>query len=259
MGSSSTPLTPLTPLSSIDQDDGHAQQSFQECAAEPQPNSYFILPPNDVANTQIDVDKFIAFIDLWDREQDYSGELYDILDDKVRAMLSLCNTLRIEASQIHVIFGRILTGPAEYHYRYHVHHDDTFATAYKKIKDRFYDAVNHSIYYTDWTTITFESTRKEYRAKHPGPEDLPKVLEAMLDKLQLCQRALGPHYASDIHLRDTVLRACRGVPALSHASYHAFCNPLQSRQEMFSHLRRSLRVHLDCHPARPQPGRMGRQ
>lgn len=39
----------------------------------------------------------------------------------------------------------------------------------------------------------------------------------MLDKLQLCQRALGPNYAGDEILRMTVLRACKGVPEFEHA------------------------------------------
>lgn len=232
---------------------GASPRDVNLLTSELQPNPYSTLPPQSVANTELDPDRLVTFIELWNHNFDYTGELYDILDDKVRLMLNLCKTLGIQASQFHAIFPSILRGRAEIYYVYNVHHNDTFATAYKKVKNRFDDAANHNIYYTDWTTTTFESSRKKYRAEHPGPEDLQKVLQSMLDKLQLCQRALGPAYAADIHLRDNVLRACRGVPAFHHACFNALSNPLQRPEELFSTLRRSLQVYLDCRPSRRQP------
>lgn len=239
--------SPVSPSTDADPPD------LEPLSPEPQPDPYSTLPPQSVANRPLGPDKFLAFVELWDRSQDYSGELYDLLDDKVREMLSLCYDLGIKASHFHAVFRRILTGSARAYYVHYVNRNDTFATAYKKVKDRFDDDLNHRIYHTDWTEITFESFRKEYRAEHPGPEDLQKVLQSMLDKFQLCQRALGPTYAADIHLRDAVWLACRGVPAFHYAYYSPLCNRQQPSEEFFSLLRSSLHVHLESRVSRPHP------
>jgi hypothetical protein len=43
---------------------------------------------------------------------------------------------------------------------------------------------------------------------------LYKALNLLLDKLQLCQRALGKEFMGEDALRTNVIRACRGVPEL---------------------------------------------
>lgn len=232
---------------------GAGDPDLEPLSPESQPDPYSTLPPQSVANRPLGPDKFLAFVKLWDRKQDYSGDLYDILDDKVREMLSLCYDLDIKASQFHAVFRRILTGSARNYYVHRVNRNDTFATAYKTLKDRFDNDLNHRIYCNDWTETTFESFRKEYRAEHPGPEDLQKVLQSMLDKFQLCQRALGPSYAADIYLRDAVWFACRGVPAFHFAYYSPLGNRQQPSEEFFYSLRCSLNVYLDRRVSRPQP------
>lgn len=198
------------------------------------------LPPLPVASKKLDGDKLGAFNELWHRsEQDYSGELYDLLDDKVRRMLCLCCKLDIQPSQFHATFSMILTGEAQLFYIDYVQHGETFATTYKKFKDHF--EVNHRNYYhCVWTTTSFEECRKEYRAKHRGPEDLLKVLGFMLDRLNICQRALGPGYAGDVHLKLAVLWACRGVPEFHHAYFNAIGSPDQTSDELIYSLRLCL-------------------
>lgn len=139
----------LGAASSASPSTGARPPDLEPMSPEPQPDPYSILPPQSVANKTLEPDKFVAFIDLWSHEWDYSGELYDVLDDKVRQMLSLCSTLGIKASQFHVVFRMILTGRARTYYVYNIHYDETFATAYKKVKNRFDDAVNHYIYHRD--------------------------------------------------------------------------------------------------------------
>ena len=41
----------------------------------------------------------------------------------------------------------------------------------------------------------------------------------MLDKLQLCQRALGQQYMGEYALRTTMVTACRGVKEFAMALY----------------------------------------
>jgi hypothetical protein len=73
-----------------------------------------------------------------------------------------------------------------------------------KIKVHFDTNVNHHHYYTDWTTIIYNKVKQ----KNPGLT-LQKALEKLLDKLQLCQRALGTDYTGKDALRTNVIRACR--------------------------------------------------
>jgi len=65
---------------------------------------------------------------------------------------------------------------------------------YHKLKTHFDTDVNKKQYHTDWTTITFANTRSQKDSVDRKPVE---ILQSMLDKLQLCQRALGPAYAAE--------------------------------------------------------------
>lgn len=67
------------------------------------------------------------------------------------------------------------------------------------------------------------------------------VLQIMIDKLQLCQRALGPQYLDEEKLRTAVIKACRGVPELKWALF----NLSKRCEELFSDLRSSIETFLD--------------
>jgi hypothetical protein len=91
---------------------------------------------------------------------------------------------------------------------------DTFLTVYTKLKNHFDTDVDHGHYYADWTTTSFIKVRRENPKKN-----LHEVLDIMLDKLQLCQRALGQQYIGEYALRTTVITACQGVKELEMALY----------------------------------------
>ncbi|KAK1917075.1 hypothetical protein P3342_001657 [Pyrenophora teres f. teres] len=124
---------------------------------------------------------------MWDREKKYTGSL----------------------------FPRILEGRAQDYYLHFVdQRTDTFLTVYTKLKNHFDTDVNHSHYYADWTTTSFAKVHRENPDK-----TLHEVLDIMLDKLQLCQRALGQQYMGEYALRTTVITACRGVKEFAMALY----------------------------------------
>ena len=141
----------------------------------------------------------------------------------------------IQEEQFHAVFPRILTGRAETFYIQVVERDDSFASAYMAIKNHFDHDVHHQHYYTDWTTTTFARTRAE------NPEKgLHEVLQILLDKLQLCQRALGQNFEGEDALRTTVINACRGVPELEMALF----KPATICEGLFSDLRSAVETHL---------------
>jgi len=80
------------------------------------------------------------------------------------------------------------------------------------------------------------------RIKQENPTKSPhEALEAMIDKLTLAQRALGPQFQGEIPLHTAVVRACRGQPELEQAmlSIKPTCEAL------FSDLRAALQVTID--------------
>ncbi|KAF1942217.1 hypothetical protein EJ02DRAFT_345997, partial [Clathrospora elynae] len=167
---------------------------------------YKTLPPRWSHNDRLNASTITQFSKLWDNSNKYTGNAYDLLDDKIKIFFSICWQVDIKEEEFHAVFPRILTGRAEMFYIQVVERDDSFASAYTAIKNHFDHDVHHQHYYTDWTTTTFARTRAENPDK-----GLHEVLQILLDKLQLCQRALGKNFEGEDALRTTVINACRGA------------------------------------------------
>lgn len=150
-----------------------------------------------------------GFTKIFNNDDRYTGNLYDLSDDKVLLFLNICQAAGIKQSQFHTVFPRILTSRVRNFQLYHISNSDDFGQQYLKIKRHFEHDIHRGKYYTDWTTIRFKKSRAENREK-----SLHNILELLIDKLQLCQRALGPQYMGDEQLRTAIINACRGVPEL---------------------------------------------
>ncbi|EED12959.1 hypothetical protein TSTA_054690 [Talaromyces stipitatus ATCC 10500] len=87
---------------------------------------------------------------------------------------------------------------------HHVKPDASFAQAYNAIKAYFDTPNNQTDYYQEWTTVTLAGERQS----NPG-KLLVEVVDLMVEKLHLCQQALGSAYASDEHLIAGITRAYR--------------------------------------------------
>ncbi|KAM4061611.1 reverse transcriptase (RNA-dependent DNA polymerase) [Hirsutella rhossiliensis] len=197
--------------------------------------AYTTLPPADIPNGIVDANTQQKFTKIWDKEKNYTGEPYDLLDDKLRIFMSICYNIQVKPDQFHALFPRILTGRAQTYYIDHINWTSTFRKAYDSIKQHFDTEVNHVHYYTEWTTISFNKLRADNATK-----SLHEVLQLLLDKLQLCQRALGNAYAGNVPLRTTLINACRGVPELEYALF----KPAEGIEPLFADLRSSVETHL---------------
>src|SRR6266516_2784041 len=145
-------------------------------------DEYKSLPPRPVPNKRLDPTKSTQFVKTYDREKKYTGEPYDLLDDKMRIFFNICYHAEITPEQFHAVFPRILTSRAEEYYLHYVERNDDFATAYAKIKNHFDTNVNHNQYYTDWTSTTFAKTRQQNPDK-----DLYEVLRTIERFCHHCQ------------------------------------------------------------------------
>ncbi|KAK1916958.1 hypothetical protein P3342_004514 [Pyrenophora teres f. teres] len=155
---------------------------------------------------------------------------YDLLDDKLKIFYSICYHADIQPEQFHAVFPRILEGRAQDYYLHFVdQRADTFLTVYLKLKNHFDTDVNHSHYYADWTTISFAKVRRENPDK-----TLHEVLDIMLDKLQLCQRALGQQYMENTR---SARRSSQRAEASESLQWHCTDRPWNARSclETYAH------------------------
>jgi hypothetical protein len=212
------------------------QESTAQTHPRPRNNPYELPPQREYANEPLQPEKLALFHKTWKKSNNYSGKPYDILADKTRIFIDTCRRLGIYETQYADVFPDILEDRASMHYMHVIGPGGTWKSLYDKLDQHFNTNVNHSQYWTDWCTMSFARCRREYPDKNPH-----EVLEKMIDKLMLAQRALGPGYQGEIPLHTTVVRACKGQPELEQALFSV----KPTCEGLFSDLRSALQVHLD--------------
>ncbi|EED14740.1 conserved hypothetical protein [Talaromyces stipitatus ATCC 10500] len=168
-------------------------------------DDWTMLPPREVECEPIDSKSMLTFVKIWDKKFAYSGD-----------------------RQYWEVFPEMLSGRAGAYYMHHVKPGASFAQAYNAIKVYFDTPNNQTDYYQEWTTVTLAGERQS----NPG-KLLVEVIDLMVDKLHLCQRALGSAYAGDEHLIAAITRACQSTPEMGEA----LSEPTSSFQTIVSKLR----------------------
>ncbi|KAM4062690.1 cwf18 domain containing protein [Hirsutella rhossiliensis] len=191
--SSLRPINPLSKSLSINGANPRYQQTLPVRTTNFR-DAYTSIPPVRFENEEVEADLTIRFIKIWDKKLAYTGEPYDIFDDKIRKFMSVCQ--------------------AQSFFLHEISTDLTFAEMYQKMKEHFDTEINQKMYHTHWSTLTFS----RLRAEMPGKSS-DEVLQALLTKLRLCRRALGDKSGGEGGLIDATLRACRGVPEFRLAIY----------------------------------------
>ncbi|KAM4058734.1 cwf18 domain containing protein [Hirsutella rhossiliensis] len=134
-------------------------------------DAYTSIPPVRFENEEVEADLTIRFIKIWDKKLAYTGEPYDIFDDKIRKFMS----------------------EAQSFFLHEISTDLTFAEMYQKMKEHFDTEINQKMYHTHWRT----SPSADFGLRCP----------ALLTKLRLCRRALGDKSGGEGGLIDATLRA----------------------------------------------------
>ncbi len=116
---------------------------------------------------------------------------------------------------------------------------------YNQMKMKFDTEVNKAQYHTDSSLMTYYSLKAE--KSNIGKTNL-EVLQTLLDKLQLCQRALGLGYMGENQLIAATQKACRGVSELEFALF----TPATTFEELSSKLRLSIITHDNRNAANTQ-------
>jgi hypothetical protein len=104
------------------------------------------LPPPEVESEPIEPNVMVSFRKFWQKEDSYTGEAYDILDDRVRIFIRNCKSVGIRPSQYAAIFGYTLQGAAKDYVLHNVPEEATFRKQYLLLKAHFDTEVNHTAY-----------------------------------------------------------------------------------------------------------------
>ncbi|KDN60569.1 hypothetical protein CSUB01_11285 [Colletotrichum sublineola] len=120
-------------------------------------------------------------------EAKYSGEMYDVFDIKLKAFHDKCSEIGIEKHQLAPAFSLMLKGKALTFYLTRI--------SGKGIRD---------------LTTMVAQVRAHFENNEASQTKL-EVLEKLIDKLTLIQRALPTSYYDDEVLRSQLLNACSGV------------------------------------------------
>jgi hypothetical protein len=124
-------------------------------------NPYFDLSPVLIPNKRLDPIKAALVLKGFNKDDQYTGNAYDLLDDKIRTFFSLCYYGKMRPLQFAAIFPQILTGKARDYSLHYVSLENDFYSAYIKIKMHFDTNVNYYYYYTNWTIITLSKMKQE--------------------------------------------------------------------------------------------------
>lgn len=83
-------------------------------------NPYSTLPPYPYPNKRLDTNKISQFTKTYDKENKYTGDPYDLINDKMGIFLNLCYYMDIQPGQFYALFSRIIIKRAETFYTHYV-------------------------------------------------------------------------------------------------------------------------------------------
>jgi hypothetical protein len=188
--------------------------------------------PQDPLQTTNNAKLLTDLAKLYTDEKRYGGELYDVLDSKLRIFQDSCRKVGITKAQCADAFSIMLRGrAATYYYDKLADGGYDFVQMVRSIRNHFETDEMKQQYLTEWRETTLSRIIMENSS-------LSKLecLDKLLDKLRTIQRGLDPSYHSDTSLRDQTINACRGIPECNLALF----NPAKTYEGVCAQLRSAI-------------------
>ncbi|KAF1973895.1 hypothetical protein BU23DRAFT_463645, partial [Bimuria novae-zelandiae CBS 107.79] len=88
--------------------------------------------------------KVVQFQKAWKKENNYTGQLYDILANKAMVFIKLCQRLVIHEALYASIFPDILEGRAHMFYLHNIGPGRTWKLLYEQLSNHFNTNINHN-------------------------------------------------------------------------------------------------------------------
>lgn len=173
------------------------------------PNITQSAPDSSPHTNTIGPEHFVRFVQIWSKEYNYTGDLFECLDDTLIALKWTMDILEIHSSHWSICFRYILGGAANRYAWKTFKKGWTFDQMVKSVRNHFENSQKKDRLRLVWTNTTFESEEKMNPTKSKA-----EILDLLITKLQKCQSLLGEEYASEVHMIDCLFRACRDVPEL---------------------------------------------
>jgi hypothetical protein len=175
---------------------------------------------------------------LYSNEAKFGGEMYDILDAKLKIFREMCRMADIQPGHYHEAFPIMLKGRAhQFYYDHLAERNFGFEDMIKRTKSFFHTAENHQLYLQEWRATTLQNVITQNPEKN-----LPQNLELLINKLQKIQRGLSTDYQGDYNLRDQLVSACQGVSACKMV----LLKPLATFESVASDLRNAIGIEIRC-------------
>ncbi|CAD6503350.1 BgTH12-03016 [Blumeria graminis f. sp. triticale] len=97
--------------------------------------NHLVIPEDN--NEPLDSRKIETFSKIWNKEYNFTGAAYNILDDTVRQFQLTCSQIDIAPSQLHAIFRMTLSGAAQKWSLYSLSNSAKFCDMYLILKSHF--------------------------------------------------------------------------------------------------------------------------
>lgn len=170
----------------------------------------------------------------------FGGELYDILDAKLKIFRDLCTKAGVPQGLYPQAYSTMLKGRAQQFYYDHIAESDpnlTFDEMVSQTKAFFHTSENRQLYLQEWRATTLLSTIQGNIDK-----DLSQCLEIVIDKLQKVHKGLSYDYKTDYNLAEQLMSACQGVEACTPV----LINPATTFESVASDLRSAVGMYMRC-------------
>jgi hypothetical protein len=173
-----------------------------------------------------------------DNSKKFGGDLYDILDAKIKIFRDLCNKAGVLPNLYHDAYSTMLKDRAEQFYYDHLAERNLrFDEMVRQTKEFFHTVENRQLYLQEWRSTTYQ------RVIQSNPEkDLSQCLEIVIDKLQKIHKRLSSNYQADYNLAEQLINACQGVEACTPV----LMKPAASFESVASDLRSAVGIHMRC-------------
>ncbi|RKF83410.1 integrase and RNaseH domain-containing protein, partial [Golovinomyces cichoracearum] len=166
----------------------------------------------------------------FDESKKFSGDLFDILDTKLRIFFDQCRNVGLPGEHLTSAYSLMLKGKAaDYYYAYLSERNYDFVSLIQATKDHFETKHNRQEYLSLWRETTFLHIINKNSYK-----DRNDCLEILFNTLSRIQQGLCLVYLEKHRLRDQVLDACRGIPECKMTlmklspTYEGVCADLRS-------------------------------
>ncbi|TQN63641.1 hypothetical protein CSHISOI_11811, partial [Colletotrichum shisoi] len=165
----------------------------------------------------------------------YGGEKYDVLDIKLMIFRENCNNAGIsnDANHLAAAFPFMLKGKAYDFYvqRLCLRVPRDFFILVDAVRRQFETEETIKAYLAEWQQISF----RQIESSEPS-KTKTEILELMISRLNVIQRALPASYQTDDFFRLQLLNACRGVPEARLCLY----NPANTLEGVCGQLRSAI-------------------